>query len=86
MKNAHTASGAVRGRGKHRHRRLVDRKWTYPNKTGRLPVSAEAAALIKQLATENSGRGDKSIQCDKVSCASSATGSAHRRSGQSSRR
>ena len=37
------------------HRRLVTRKWTYPNKMGRPPVSAEIAALIEQLATENNG-------------------------------
>ena len=33
----------------------MTRKWTYPNRTGRPPVSAEIAALIERLATENDG-------------------------------
>jgi putative transposase len=41
---------------------LVTRKWTHPHRTGRQPASAEIAALIERLATENNGWGYKRIQ------------------------
>jgi len=43
------------------HRCLITRKSTYPNRTGRPPVSAEVAALIERLAAENSGYVDLGI-------------------------
>jgi putative transposase len=44
------------------HRRLVTGKWTCPRRMGRPPVSAEIAALIERLATENNGWGYQPIQ------------------------
>ncbi len=44
------------------HRRLITRKWTYPHRTGRPPVSAEIATLIERLATENDSWGYQRLQ------------------------
>src|SRR6266702_1064056 len=44
------------------HRRLVARKWTYPHRTGRPPVSAEITMLIERLAAENHSWGYQRIR------------------------
>jgi transposase InsO family protein len=44
------------------HRRLVAKKWTYPNKPGRPPVNPAIAALVERLATENPRWGYCRIQ------------------------
>jgi hypothetical protein len=44
------------------HHRLVTKKWTYPNRTGRPPVRTEIATLIERLATENNSWGYQRIQ------------------------
>jgi hypothetical protein len=61
------------------HRRLVTREWAYPNRTGRPPVSAEVAALIGRLATDNSGRGCKRIHGELLKAGYRVSGSTVRR-------
>jgi putative transposase len=44
------------------HRRLIAKKWTYPQRTGRPPTDEATVALIAQLARQNPSWGYQRIQ------------------------
>jgi putative transposase len=64
------------------HRRLVRKKQTYPNRTGRPPVSTEITAVIERLTTENAAWGYQRIQGELLKLGHQVRASTIRRSSR----